>query len=275
VTPLFLVDGHQLLYRAWFGFPARITSRDKTRDLTGVFGFLALLRKAHRLHGDAHEVVVVFDGENAADARLHIDDTYKANRADADHTPIKSLWMVKNGLDAAGVRWLELDQYEADDVLATLVSTAASAGHRVVCFTGDRDLYQILDHPRVSILTPGRASVTAASVTHRYGVQPRQWPDYRALTGDAADHIPGVRGIGPKTAAALLADGWSLDDLPGSARVRSPRCQPILDQWQQVLTWRDLIRLNRQVPVPDKTISGKASGPLPKAAEILDELQLW
>jgi hypothetical protein len=73
-----------------FGFPSRITSRDHSRDLTGVFGFLALARKAHQLHGAGHELVVAFDGEYATDSRADDDAAYKANRAGADHTPIKS-----------------------------------------------------------------------------------------------------------------------------------------------------------------------------------------
>ncbi len=91
MTGLFLVDGHQLLYRTWFGFPARITSRDKTHDLTGVFGFLALMRKAHRLHAPDNELVVIFDSEHAAAGRAAAVPGYKADRATAGHSPVTAL----------------------------------------------------------------------------------------------------------------------------------------------------------------------------------------
>lgn len=275
VTPLFVVDGHHLLYRAWFGFPSRIMSRDKTRDLTGVFGFLALARKAHAICEPDAELVVVFDGENATAVRTQADASYKANRATADHTPIRSLARVKEALDAAAVRWVELDAYEGDDVIATLAGIAIDSGRRVTCYSGDRDFVQLLVHPTFGLLGPNRHWLTAEDVTRRWAVLPRQWPDYRALTGDPADNIPGIPGIGPKTAATLLADGRHLDDLVGSPRLRQPRCRAVVDRWTDVLTWRDLIRLNGAVPIPPQLLVGAPTPTLPRAAHLLDQIDLW
>ncbi|MFK3983066.1 5'-3' exonuclease H3TH domain-containing protein [Micromonospora sp. NPDC050397] len=274
MTALFAVDGHHLLYRAWFGFPARIMSRDRTRDLTGVFGFLALARKAHHLHAPDSEMVVVFDGEFGTADRVRAEPTYKANRATADHTPIKSLPAVKQALSAACVRWAELDNHEGDDVLATAISAATRQGRPVICFSGDRDFYQLLDDT-VTILTPTRAELTGADVQRRFGVLPRQWPDYRALTGDPADNIPGIRGIGPKTAASLLSGGLHLEDLPASPRLDSPRCREVREQWDQVLAWRDIIRLRDDVALPADIVTGQPTPPLPRAAQILEHLDLW
>lgn len=218
-TPLLLVDGHHLLYRSWWGFSdKRIMSRDKRRDLTGVFGFLAILRKTHLEEASDHEIVVAFDGENAAVARTAQDSGYKANRIDADHSPIRSLGMVKASLDTAGVPWLELDAHEGDDVIATLADHATAQNRPVTCYSGDRDLYQLLTE-QVTVLTPVRQRVTPTEVQTRYGIAADQWPDYRALTGDASDNIPGVPGIGPKRAAALLADGIHLEQLATSPRL--------------------------------------------------------
>src|SRR5918992_1538532 len=121
---LLLVDGHNLVFRATFGFPARIYSRDKCRDVTGVFGFFALLRVAIRDELPAPpEVMVVFDGEYGAAGRRETDDRYKANRpADTDAIkPILALPDIKRGLDAYGICWIEIDDAEADDVIATMV----------------------------------------------------------------------------------------------------------------------------------------------------------
>ncbi len=275
MTPLLIVDGHHLLYRSWHGFTERrIRSRDKTRDLTGVFGFLAILRKTHLEEAPGHEIIVAFDAENAAATRQSQDAAYKASRPGADHTPIQSLGMVKLGLDAVQVQWIELDGCEGDDLIAALARSATASGRAVTCYSGDRDLFQLLGE-QVTILTPARRRIHCADVSARYGVTARQWPDYRALTGDPADSIPGVPGIGPRTAARLLVGGAHLEQLPGSDRLRAPRCRAVLDHWQQVLTWRSMIRLDRPVPLPHGACTGTATGSMPRAAEILEALSLW
>src|SRR5216683_1069423 len=145
MTPLLIVDGHHLLYRSWHGFTERrIRSRDKTRDLTGVFGFLAILRKTHLEEAPGHEIIVAFDAENAAATRQSQDAAYKASRPGADHTPIQSLGMVKLGLDAVQVQWIELDGCEGDDLIAALARSATASGRAVTCYSGDRDLFQLL-----------------------------------------------------------------------------------------------------------------------------------
>ncbi len=276
VTPLLAIDGHHLLYRSWWGFSdRRIMSRDKARDLTGVFGFLAILRKTHLELTPDHEVIVVFDGENAAASRQARDAGYKVGRAVADHSPIGSLAMVKNGLTAAGITWTELDDYEGDDVIATLTRTGTASGRPVTCYSGDRDLLQ-LANDTVTILSPARRTITPADVLARHGVTPRQWPDYRALTGDPSDNIPGVRGIGPKTAARLLAGGLHLEQLlPAVPGLSRSRCQAITGSWDQILIWRDLIRLDHQVPLPPGLTTAQATPAMPKAATILEDLRLW
>ncbi|MFF4392990.1 MULTISPECIES: hypothetical protein [unclassified Streptomyces] len=120
------MDGHHLLYRAHFGFPRRVTAAGG-EDLTGLFGFVALLRKAHREHCPEHEVFVVFDPEDGFAGRAEGVPGYKAARSGADHSPAVHLPAVNQASAAAGVRWLEQPGCESDDVLTTLARVAAAA----------------------------------------------------------------------------------------------------------------------------------------------------
>lgn len=281
-VPLLLVDGHNLLWRAAFGFPAEIRSHDKSRDITAAFGFFALLRVAIREEmPTACEVIVVFDGEHGAAERQHADADYKATRVldDGARKALEAIPVVQRGLDLYGITWIEIDTAEADDVIATLTAHTRR-GHpqrHSWIFSTDRDYYQLLDH-QVRVLNtamhPGKRHIGPAEVEARYAVYPAQWPCFRALTGDPADNIPGVRGIGATTAARLLANGLTLEDLPGSGRLFGPKGRAIHQQWQRILAWRDLIRLRTDLALP-RWPTDKPSPELPSPAEVVEKLELW
>ncbi|MFJ9456843.1 5'-3' exonuclease H3TH domain-containing protein [Kitasatospora sp. NPDC101447] len=279
-APLLLVDGFNLLWAGTFGFPAPIFSRDKSRELTGLFAFFALLRATIRDDVDVAppEVLVVFDGEHGAADRVATDQDYKANRETTPEAlkPLQFLAPVKDGLDAYRIRWIEVYDAEADDVIATL-ATRAAASRPVLIMSRDMDFYQLLDD-RVRILNRSRKSsqriITPDEIVTRYGVTPTQWPAFRALTGDKSDNIPGVRGIGPKVAAALLRDGMQLSDLPGSGRLTGAKGAAITTAWADVLRWEAMITVRRDVNVPF-AFGGEASPQLPKPADIVEKLGLW
>ncbi|WP_338673881.1 5'-3' exonuclease H3TH domain-containing protein [Streptomyces sp. SCSIO 30461] len=274
MTALLLVDGHYLLHRAWFGFAARITSRDKTADRTGVFGFTALLRKAQAQHAEGFEIFVVFDAEDGSQARAGQDGGYKAQRPNPDPGLMESLSLVKNALDHSGVRWIEEEGCEADDVIATLVTRARADARPVDIMTSDKDYIQLLGDPSVRLLNTGLAQerrYTASEHVHpRYSVLAEQWPDFRALMGDPADNIPGIRGIGAKTAARLLIGGRQLENIPPD-ELRAPWTR----QWSQALRWREMIKLDTKVELPDHLLTAAPAAPLPKAADVLEALDLW
>lgn len=273
---LLLCDGHHLAFRSYYGFPARIASRDKQRDLTCIFGFFALLRAGIRdnLSGPS-EILVVFDGEDGAAKRKAVDPGYKANRPAGTPEPVKALGDIKRGLDACGIHWVEISDQEADDVIATI--TAQAALRDTVIMSGDKDYYQLLSR-RVSILNtarkPGQRLIGPSQVPDRYGVTASQWSDFRALAGDPSDGLPGIRSIGPKTAARLLKGGIALDDLPLSGRLTGRLGKAVIDNWEQLIAWRDLIRMNDRVPLPSVP-SGRPSPQLPPAASVVAELDLW
>jgi DNA polymerase-1 len=248
--------------------------------LTGLFGFFALLRVAIRDELPVPpEIIVAFDGEHGGAARRAADGDYKAQRPTdaAALAPLAHLPGVQAGLDHCGIAWVEIDDAEADDVIATLVQ-AAGLDRTILVMSNDRDFYQLVGG-RVCVLNtamrPGARRIGAAEVAGRYRVSPAQWPDFRALTGDPADNIPGVRGVGAKTAAALLAGGLTLADLPESGRLATCRGGPaVRAAWPQVCTWRDMISLRADVPLPLKPV-GEPSPPLPTPAEVVAALGLW
>ncbi|MFJ8856080.1 5'-3' exonuclease H3TH domain-containing protein [Streptomyces sp. NPDC102437] len=274
MTALLLVDGHYLLHRAWYGFAARITSRDKSVDRTGVFGFTALLRKAQAQHAPGFEIFVVFDAEDGSQARAGQDSAYKAQRPAPEPGLIESLALVKNALDHSGVRWIEQNGCEADDVIATLAARARADGRAVDVMTTDKDYIQLLADPSVRLLNTGLAQdrryTAGEHILPRYGVLAEQWPDFRALMGDPADNIAGVRGIGPKTAARLLADGRRLENIPAN-EIRPAWAE----QWPQVLRWREMIKLDTKTDLPDNLLTAAYTAPLPRPAHVLEALDLW
>jgi DNA polymerase-1 len=285
-VPLLLIDGHNLLFRACFGTPAQILSRDARdpRDLTTQFMFFALLRKGINDElGDWPEVIVVFDGEHGSADRKDADPAYKATRPDTPDAlrPLLALPDIKAGLDLHEIAWIEIEDAEADDVIATLV--AASAGREVLIGSMDQDFYQLLRDPDVgqapvrvlnTAMRPGARLIGPAEVTARYRVTPGQYADFRALCGDVSDNIPGVSGIGVKTAAALLSDGLALDDLPASGRLSGSKGAAITAAWPDLLTWRSMIRMRTDVPLTVQP-AGTPTVPLPIPGEVISRLGLW
>lgn len=250
------------------------------RLLTGLFAFFALLRVAIRddLPGAPPEVVVVFDGEHGANTRRQDHEGYKASRPADEQAllPLTFLPDVQRGLEASGIAWVELEDAEADDVIATLAA-AAALDRQVVIMSRDRDFYQLITDQVVVLNTrfrAGRKLVAPAEVYARHQITPGQWPDFRALAGDPADEIPGVRGIGAKSAAALLAGGLSLDDLPASGRLATGRGRLVADQLDLAMKWRDMIRLHTDLHLPWRA-TGDPSPPLGKPAEVVHALNLW
>jgi DNA polymerase-1 len=166
-------------------------------------------------------------------------------------------------------------------VIATLIT--AHPHRDVLIKSMDQDYYQLLRDAgpargavRVlnTAMRPGRRLIGPAKVTARYGITPAQYPDFRALCGDTSDNIPGVAGIGTRTAATLLDGGLSLDDLPASGRLSGTKGARITAAWPQVLTWRSMIRMRTRIPLPAEPV-GIPTIPLPAPAQVIQQLGLW
>ncbi len=201
---LFLIDGNSLVYRAFFALPETIaTSRGEPTN--AIFGFASMLVKLLTEYG-VQPTVVAWDAGMSGREKDYSE--YKAGRRKRPDL-LREQWPQMEPLvDAFGYTNVKLEGYEADDVIATLAGRCAAAGHDVVVVTGDRDLFQIIE-PGVSVMATGRGITDTKlydreAVEDRYGIPPELIPDFVGLKGDTSDNIPGVPGIGDKTAAQLL-----------------------------------------------------------------------
>jgi len=234
VTPereLFLIDGNSLAYRAFFALPESIaTSRGEPTN--AIFGFASMLVKILTEYGPK-ATVVVWDAGMSGREKTY--EPYKAQRRSRPDL-LREQWPHLEPLvEAFGYENVRVEGFEADDVIASLAEQAKQAGVPVMIVTGDRDAYQLPDDGRVKVMTTSRGITDtrvydSEGVVERYGIPPELVPDFIGLKGDTSDNIPGVPGIGDKTAAQLLQQYGSLegvlehiDDISGEKRKQNLR----------------------------------------------------
>ena len=223
---LLLIDGHSIAYRAFFALPVENFSTSTGQHTNGVYGFTSMLINVLRDEAPTH-LAVAFDVSRQT-FRMELYAQYKGNRSASPPEFSGQVALVKEVLDALNVVHLELDGYEADDIIATLTTKAVEDGLDVLIVTGDRDALQLVnDH--VTVLYPRKgvsdlARMTPAAVQDKYFVTPDRYPELAALVGEASDNLPGVPGVGPKTAAKWLEAYDGLEnlvrqaaDVPGKA----------------------------------------------------------
>ena len=208
-----LVDGSSYLYRAFHAMPE--LSNAEGEPTGAVYGVINMLRTLLREYPETR-VVVVFDapGENFRH-RLFAD--YKANRPAMPDELRPQIAPLKAIVEAMGLPLLVVDDVEADDVIGTLARQASRAGHEVIVSTGDKDMAQLVDERVRLINTMTGERLDAESVEAKFGVRPEQIVDFLALTGDSSDNIPGIPGVGPKTAAKWLQRYRDIDGIVAHA----------------------------------------------------------
>src|SRR5204863_652570 len=210
---LFLIDGNSLVYRAFFALPESIAT-STGQPTNAIFGFASMLVKILTDYGPK-ATLVVWDAGSSGRKEVYAD--YKAQRTSRPDL-LKEQWPHFEPLvDAFGYRNVAVDGFEADDVIATLTERAKGEGIPVMVVTGDRDAYQLVDDG-VRIMTTSRGITDTRvydreGVVERYGIPPELIPDFIGLKGDTSDNIPGVPGIGDKTAAELLQRFGSLEEV--------------------------------------------------------------
>ena len=213
MSRLVIIDSHSLIHRAYHALPKTFTTKDG-KTTNAVFGFTRMLLKLIDELEPAY-LAATFDSPGPT-FRTEMAPTYKAHRKPADKELVEQFAYVEEVVEAMGIHRLRLGGYEADDLIATLVAQFGTS-HEVVIVTGDSDLMQLVNN-QIRVYYPTKGISTGAmfghdAVVQKFSLEPQQIVDYKALRGDPSDNIPGVPGIGDKTATDLLQRFGTLEGI--------------------------------------------------------------
>ena len=240
---LLLLDGHSLAFRAFYALPTDLATPGGTIT-NAVYGFTSMLVKV--LADEQPEYIAVAFDAAGPTFRDEMDAEYKAGRKETPDVFRSQMPLIREVLDALRIPVLEVEGVEADDVIGTLAQRARDAGIDVVVVTGDRDAYQLVEDPHVKVLYNRRGVsdyvlYDEAGIFERTGVTPLQYPEYAALRGDTSDNLPGVPGIGEKTASKLVATYGTLEAILEHLDELPPKQRQNLDEM------RDRVLKNREM----------------------------
>jgi DNA polymerase-1 len=247
-TRLILIDGSGFIFRAFHALPP-MTRPDGT-PVNAVFGFTNLLARELTRHTNTH-IAVVFDAARET-FRNRIYPQYKAQRPEPPPELIPQFALVREATEAFGVPAIELPDYEADDLIASYARHVAEAGGEAVIVSSDKDLMQLI-RPGVSMMDPIKQKpLGEADVIEKFGVPPNKVVEVQALAGDSIDNVPGVPGIGVKTAAQLIIEYGDLESLLANAdRIKQPkRREALIEHAEKARISRRLVQLDDHVPLP-------------------------
>jgi DNA polymerase-1 len=274
---LLLLDGHSLAYRAFYALPVDNFSTASGQPTNAVYGFTSMLINALRDIDPTH-VAVAFDVSRAT-FRSEAYEGYKATRAKTPDEFRGQVDLVRDVLTAMGIRYLEREGYEADDLIATLATQAEAAGLETAIITGDRDTFQLVSGA-TTVLYPRKgvsdlARMTPEAVEEKYGLTPAQYADFAALRGDPSDNLPGIPGVGEKTATKWIVEYGSLGGLVEHVEeIRGKTGDALRSALPQVLVNRHLTELVRDVPLNIDLDELVRRAPAPEAVhEVFDALQ--
>ncbi len=256
---LFLIDGYALIYRSFFAMISRPLTTSRGENTSAAWGVANFL---HRLFEEHHPDLVAWVNDSGSSFRDEIYPAYKATRQKLDDELQedfdRSVERIEDLLSAWSVPLVTLDGYEADDVIGTLAVRGTEAGLQVVIVSGDKDFYQLIG-PGVSLLNPGRRGpagveeqwIDESNADERLGVPPNRVIDYLALVGDASDNIPGVKGVGDKTARKLIEEFGDLDAiLEHASEVSGKRArEALLREADNARLSRRLVTLHLDLPI--------------------------
>jgi DNA polymerase-1 len=247
-----VVDGNSLTYRAFFALPTDMATASG-QVTNAVFGFTSMLINVLKDH-TPDGVLVAFDRPEPT-FRHEAEPLYKAQRDAAPDILRQQMGLVREVLDAVGITAIDLAGWEADDLIATVTDKLVDAGNDVIIVTGDRDSYQLVSDPAVKVLYNKRgvsdyALYDEAGIEERTGVTPALYPQYAALRGDNSDNLPGVPGVGEKTAAKLINTYGGLDGIFAHVDEQTPKLRSNLAEHEERARKNlDLMLLRHDAPI--------------------------
>ncbi|MEO9224137.1 MAG: 5'-3' exonuclease H3TH domain-containing protein, partial [Acidimicrobiales bacterium] len=249
---LLLIDGNSLIYRAFFALPTDLATASG-QVTNAVFGFTSMLINLLRdHHPDA--IAVAFDRPEPTFRHERVA-TYKGNRQETPDLLAQQFGLVRQVIDVLQIPTIELVGYEADDIIATIATQSREAKHDVIVVTGDRDAYQLVEDPHVKVLYNRRGVsdyvlYDEAGIAERTGVKPTDYVQYAALRGDPSDNLPGVPGVGEKTAAKLINTYGGLDGIFANLEAQTPKLrQNLTEHEDQARVNAEIMALVRDAPV--------------------------
>ncbi len=250
---LMLMDGHSLAYRAFFALPAENFTTATGQPTNAIYGFASMLANTLRDEAPTH-FAVAFDVSRKT-WRSEEFTEYKANRSKTPDEFKGQVELIGELLDAMNAQRFAVEGFEADDVIATLATQAEAEGFEVLIVTGDRDSFQLVsEHTTVLYPTKGVSELTRFTpekVVEKYGLTPAQYPDFAALRGDPSDNLPGIPGVGEKTAAKWINQFGSFAELVERVdEVKGKAGQNLRDHLESVKLNRRLTELERGVELP-------------------------
>lgn len=246
---LVIIDGHALAFRSYFAI--RELSNSKGEATNAIFGFVRALLRMLTEESEHDATIVTFDAP-AKTFRHEQYEAYKAGRAETPADLITQIGRIKQIVELLGVHQCEQAGLEADDLIGTLATRAARQGYNVEIITSDRDSYQLISE-EIKVRGLSKDDILDAdAIFEKYGVRVEQWVDYRALTGDSSDNIPGAKGIGPKTASKLLQAYGSLDAIIDALPDVKPAsaAKKVADSLEDVKFSRVLSRIVTDADIP-------------------------
>ena len=247
---LILVDGSGYIFRAFYALPPM--SREDGTPVNAVFGFTSMLLKlSEDMEGE--NILVVFDAARTT-FRNAIYKEYKANRSEPPEELVPQFDLIKKATTAIGLKSLEVENYEADDIIATYVKIAKKENIETLVISSDKDLMQLIQDG-VSLYDPMKnIKIGPEAVLEKFGVSPDKVIDVQALAGDSSDNVPGVPGIGVKTASQLINEFGSLEKLLDNASSikQEKRRESLLNNAELAIVSKKLVSLFSDVPIPYK-----------------------
>ena len=268
---VFLIDGSGFIFRAYYGIKADMNRPDGTR-VNAVYGFTRMLMKMLD-DTDADHIAVIFDKARKT-FRNDIYPDYKANRDAPPEDLIPQFDLVRDATRALNVASVDMDGFEADDLIATYTRQARELGAEVTIVSSDKDLMQLVGDGVVMFDAMKEKLIGPGEVMEKFGVGPEKVIEVQALAGDASDNVPGVSGIGVKTAALLINEFGDLETLLARAEeIKQPkRRQSLIDEADVARLSKRLVTLRDDVPVETPLASFAVKVAIANARSVLGQL---